>query len=662
MDRDCAALDTRDGLVGACTGWECRGGFCRLRPRDGDRDLHHRAVDTRGVACVGGDDCDDNSAARAPGLTEICDGRDQDCDLAIDESAAMAATRRAPIVVLPLSPSVETFDLVSGPEGSVAFVHAAGGTSIGLELVEGETPFEASPGLELHVDVGTAERRGCGATELEPIAPDATCVTSTDCGAGEVCAARDDGVRVCGSGGATCSTDEECGDGEDCNGRERCAPGSPGATVRGCVAGTRPCTGDDTTCDEVAHACRRSVDADCGVLADVAVASLGDTWIGAAIGRGCPEGTLHPVHFDDATRTFRAVGLGDRSASWDGIDPTTTGCVGASRAGGPGARAPSLAALPDDRSSTPRALLAYLADAASGSEAASVETVGLWLEHDHTGGRWTHATGSGTPTVLADPATADTTRPATLAVPTTPAGAFVVAYGRDGGGVAVHLFEPPPEPAPTCPAPRDPATTCIALSVEGGPATILASPTPERGRLERTSPVLAPPTSVVLGTAEVRGDVALARGPLRSSGAIDEIALVYVEADEVVLAFFTVSAAARTLVPDTSRAFRIPAPGVHDVSIEHLASGLATRVVGESPGGYVLLWSTPEGTFAARYRDRDGVLDVPSHVSDLDLSDPRLLSTTVDGATDLSIVGRDEVDRSALVVVPDVCHVETTSP
>jgi hypothetical protein len=36
----------------------------------------------------------------------------------------------------------------------------------------------------------------------------------------------------------TCAADSDCDDGRACNGRERCAPRSPGADARGCVKGT----------------------------------------------------------------------------------------------------------------------------------------------------------------------------------------------------------------------------------------------------------------------------------------------------------------------------------------------------------------------------------------------------------------------------------------
>ncbi|MFY0540514.1 MopE-related protein [Nannocystis pusilla] len=43
---------------------------------DGDGDGHYA------VAC-GGDDCDDEDSASHPGASEVCDGRDNDCDAAV---------------------------------------------------------------------------------------------------------------------------------------------------------------------------------------------------------------------------------------------------------------------------------------------------------------------------------------------------------------------------------------------------------------------------------------------------------------------------------------------------------------------------------------------------------------------------------------------------
>ncbi|MCK6520359.1 hypothetical protein L6R49_02855 [Myxococcota bacterium] len=50
------------------------------------------AVDADGDGVPSDLDCDDDDASVAPGLTETCDGRDQDCDGAVDEDAADATS------------------------------------------------------------------------------------------------------------------------------------------------------------------------------------------------------------------------------------------------------------------------------------------------------------------------------------------------------------------------------------------------------------------------------------------------------------------------------------------------------------------------------------------------------------------------------------------
>ena len=52
----------------------------------------------------------------------------------------------------------------------------------------------------------------------------------------------------------TCLSDAECDDHLTCNGRERCAPGSPGADVRGCVRGSPVACPVNQVCVE-GHGC-----------------------------------------------------------------------------------------------------------------------------------------------------------------------------------------------------------------------------------------------------------------------------------------------------------------------------------------------------------------------------------------------------------------------
>jgi hypothetical protein len=66
---------------------------CSDVPGDNDND-----GDTFQAASCGGDDCDDNDAARRPGQPESCDMRDNDCDGTVDGAPAdMACMQMAPM-------------------------------------------------------------------------------------------------------------------------------------------------------------------------------------------------------------------------------------------------------------------------------------------------------------------------------------------------------------------------------------------------------------------------------------------------------------------------------------------------------------------------------------------------------------------------------------
>ena len=57
------------------------------------------------------------------------------------------------------------------------------------------------------------------------------------------------------AGSITCVTDSDCDDHRKCNGRERCAPGNPGADARGCLKGAPVVCPVNQVCTED-HGCR----------------------------------------------------------------------------------------------------------------------------------------------------------------------------------------------------------------------------------------------------------------------------------------------------------------------------------------------------------------------------------------------------------------------
>lgn len=63
-----------------------------------------------------------------------------------------------------------------------------------------------------------------------------------------------EGGRVPAPPDMVCDGPADCDDGRFCNGSERCEPGSPAASPRGCVPGDRPCPMSDS-CDEASELC-----------------------------------------------------------------------------------------------------------------------------------------------------------------------------------------------------------------------------------------------------------------------------------------------------------------------------------------------------------------------------------------------------------------------
>jgi hypothetical protein len=85
-DGDACTIDRCDPAIGACV---------NLAPEDRDRDgFRGRAPDTAPASC-GGDDCDDTDANVRPGGRDICNGKDDDCDGAVDQRGTLVP--RAPV-------------------------------------------------------------------------------------------------------------------------------------------------------------------------------------------------------------------------------------------------------------------------------------------------------------------------------------------------------------------------------------------------------------------------------------------------------------------------------------------------------------------------------------------------------------------------------------
>lgn len=94
------ACDDRD----SCTEDACNpSSGCVHRPLTVDNDGDGHAAPLPGYApgepgaC--GDDCDDTAAAARPGGTELCDGRDNDCNGVVDDGAVYRSSKTAPVRV-----------------------------------------------------------------------------------------------------------------------------------------------------------------------------------------------------------------------------------------------------------------------------------------------------------------------------------------------------------------------------------------------------------------------------------------------------------------------------------------------------------------------------------------------------------------------------------
>ncbi len=586
-DAPCDALSTSQGLdLAACTGWQCNDGFCRLVRRDADRDGHTRAACFTDLS----GDCDDTSADIHPGASEVCDGRDQDCDLGIDEGTAAGVADEHFVAVAPVGAGSRLLATSSLSGGGVALTLVDASNRGVVEEITStmpRVPFETSPTLEpaLHPDVGLPTRGArCvvdAATRAIPISD--ACTGDTDCSPGLVCRARPDGRRVCGTFAGTCATDAECGDADLCNGPERCVPGAPEADGRGCAAAlSTACTGDEL-CEARTALCLPTVACD---VVDLAEAPAdGDASIAASLSDHCAGGSLRlglvPA---GAPPSLRTLGGSFRTPALFAIDADAMDCTGASRAGASGAAGLAIASLP--RTPLSQALVAYRS---TSTGEARIEILGAWLEADADGESWVTPSGSGIPVVLPDLAAASVTRPAVAAIESPGASGFVVAYARAAGGIALHFVSALPASAPTCPVGIAPTAVCTAGAHVLVPDTVTA---------RRTTPDLGTVSSDHVGTEPVATDVSLA---LRASAGADaEVAIAFATASEVVVRIGALAQGAF----DLSTEHHIAAPGAREVSVTRVGRGLAVpSSFGVPEGGLVVAWHDATASWVVLVRD-----------------------------------------------------------
>lgn len=144
----------------ACEAWQCNRDTrrCEWGPRDDDNDGFQP------VECAEGDaepDCDDDDSERAPGLTETCDDKDNDCDSRLDEGALESAPTT---LVFFDTDSVGSLSAAQNPEtGSLGVLYQfTDGTTEGrlggtlLASANSEDP-EAATALRLDCDLAVAQ-------------------------------------------------------------------------------------------------------------------------------------------------------------------------------------------------------------------------------------------------------------------------------------------------------------------------------------------------------------------------------------------------------------------------------------------------------------------------------------------------------------------------
>lgn len=306
-------------------------------------------------------------------------------------------------------------------------------------------------------------------------------------------------------------------------------------------------------------------------------------------------------------------GTDARSSLWRGLDASEHGALGAM----------TIASARSDRERVPSALLGVALPEAAGG--ARVGLLGVWVERDPSGLRWAHAAGAGEVT-LAGALLSDVSSPSVTALD---GGRWLVAFPTESSALATVLVAALPEPAARCAG--APTAACVSADDQG-----LVTQVPVGAVEPRTSGamVIAAEGMLPIGASPV----VIAAG--RTVDATQIIALAYLEDDELVLVLGGVRDASISLGDPQ----RIAAAGARDLSVTYAPEGLRT---GAERGGFVLAWSTSDGTFVARVPDA-APTPLLSYVGEPSAS-PRAF---IDDAERVAVVAGQE-DR--LVVFPHAC-------
>jgi alpha-tubulin suppressor-like RCC1 family protein len=240
--------------------------------RDGDMDGYGATTGGTIVGCMGmagfvalGGDCDDADAARRPGATETCDGEDDDCDGAADDSVSLPPLPNAQVACVAGMPSIVRCD----PN----FENCNGTTSDGCEIdlttdemncrfcgnactSTGGESRECIAG-DCRISSCPSGRRDCNGSAVDGC--ERAIGTTSDCGdCGDRCSLAHVTRQACVSGSCSFDPATDCEAGwADCDGMIATGCETPLGTSTNCSSCGNACTAMQF-CDASMRACRTS--------------------------------------------------------------------------------------------------------------------------------------------------------------------------------------------------------------------------------------------------------------------------------------------------------------------------------------------------------------------------------------------------------------------